>query len=138
MTDPHAEQPNTRHYRECEDCHAAPDSGDIRITTVGRDLTVSETWHTAQCPAYTVEQILMEAGAAQVKEQSAWAKEAFPAAHGRLRAAATALPAGTAADPFVAALLELVQAQADDTGRFVALPTWAEILQRHFPPQDPV
>ncbi|MQS16014.1 hypothetical protein F7Q99_28140 [Streptomyces kaniharaensis] len=28
---------------------------------------------------------------------------------------------------------EAAQAQADDTGRFVTLPTWAEILQRHFP-----
>ncbi|GAA2836958.1 hypothetical protein GCM10010441_71690 [Kitasatospora paracochleata] len=66
-----------------------------------------------------------------------WAKEAFPAAHSRLREAAAALTAGTAADPFAAALLELVQAQADDTGRFVTVPTWAEILQRHFPPKGP-
>ncbi|MDN3293387.1 hypothetical protein QWM81_04875 [Streptomyces ficellus] len=36
------------------------------------------------------------------------------------------------ARPFVAALTELVQAQADTTG-FVTLPRWAEILKRHFP-----
>ncbi|MFF5149355.1 hypothetical protein ACIG0C_30820 [Kitasatospora aureofaciens] len=35
--------------------------------------------------------------------------------------------------PFAAALLELVQAQADDTSRFVGLPTWMQILDRHFP-----
>ncbi|MFF9646879.1 hypothetical protein [Kitasatospora aureofaciens] len=81
--------------------------------------------------------ILMEAGAAKVREQDAWAKEAFPAAHSRLREAAAALPPGTAADPFVAALLELVQAQADDTGHFVTLPMWTEILEQHFPPKDP-
>ncbi|MFD0275652.1 hypothetical protein ACFVHB_17355 [Kitasatospora sp. NPDC127111] len=42
---------------------AEPDSGDIRITSIGRDRTVTETWHTDRCPTYTIEQILMEASA---------------------------------------------------------------------------
>ncbi|MEU4588127.1 helicase associated domain-containing protein [Kitasatospora aureofaciens] len=45
--------------------------------------------------------------------QAAKVREAFPAAHSRLREAAAALPAGTAADPFIEVLLELVQAEAD-------------------------
>ncbi|MFF8973670.1 hypothetical protein [Streptomyces sp. NPDC014995] len=40
------------------------------------------------------------------------------------------------AQPFVEALAELVRAQADTTG-FVVLPRWAEILERHFPPELP-
>ncbi|MFI0990631.1 hypothetical protein [Streptomyces exfoliatus] len=60
----------------------------------------------------------------------------FPAAHERLRKAAAALPDGTAAQPFIDALSELVQAQADTTG-FVVLHRWAEILERHFPPELP-
>ncbi|MFC9654173.1 hypothetical protein [Streptomyces sp. NPDC056937] len=39
---------------------------------------------------------------------------------------------GTPAQPFVDALTELVQAQADATG-FVVLHRWVEILERHFP-----
>lgn len=50
--------------------------------------------------------------------------------------AAAVMPAGTAAQPFVDALSELVQAQADTTG-FVVLHCWAEILERHFPPELP-
>ncbi|MEU8927584.1 hypothetical protein AB0D10_42890 [Kitasatospora sp. NPDC048545] len=136
MTEPHAEQPNTRRLLDCEDCQAGPDSGDIRTISIGRDGAVKEIWHTDQCPTYTIERILMEASAAKVKEQDARAKEAFPAAHSRLREAAATLPASAAAGPFIAALLELVQAQAEDTTRFVTLPTWAEILERHFPPKD--
>ncbi|MFE5586362.1 hypothetical protein [Kitasatospora sp. NPDC056531] len=137
MTDSPAEQPSTHRRIDCEDCQAGPDSGDIRTIAIGRDRTVTETWHTDQCPTYTIERILMEAGAAKVKEQDARANDAFPAAHQRLHDAAAALPADNAAAPFVAALLELVQAQADETGRFVALPTWTAILDRNFPPQDP-
>ncbi|MFJ9777183.1 hypothetical protein ACIRVF_39115 [Kitasatospora sp. NPDC101157] len=55
------------------------------------------------------------------------------AAHRRLRDAAQTLPDDAAAAPFATGLLELVQAQADDTSRFVALPTWTKILDRHFP-----
>jgi hypothetical protein len=54
----------------------------------------------------------------------------------QLRKAAAALPVGTAPRPFVDALSELVQAQADTTG-FVVLHRWAEILERHFPPELP-
>ncbi|MFI9365945.1 hypothetical protein ACIG5E_33575 [Kitasatospora sp. NPDC053057] len=137
MTDPHAEQPNTHRHIACEDCHAGPDNGDIRTISIGRDGAATEIWHTDQCPTYTVERILMEASAAKVKEQEAQAKKAFPAAHQRLQDAAAAVPADNAAAPFIAALLELVQAQADDTDRFVSLPMWTEILQRRFPPKDP-
>ncbi|MFB8247321.1 hypothetical protein ACFC5X_20045 [Streptomyces sp. NPDC055952] len=77
-----------------------------------------------------------EAGARQVEEQEAWAEEVFPAAFERLKHAATAIPPGTAAQPFVDALTELVQAQADTTG-FVVRRRWVEILERHFPPELP-
>ncbi|PYC74896.1 hypothetical protein C7C46_23715 [Streptomyces tateyamensis] len=100
-------------------------------------MTVTEIWHTDTCPTYTIERILLEAGAAKVEEQGGRAKDAFPAAHQRLHEAAATIPADNAAAPFVTALLELIQAQADDTGRFVTLPTWTEILDRNFPPQDP-
>jgi hypothetical protein len=46
------------------------------------------------------------------------------------------LPADTAAQPFVNALLALVHAQAETTG-FVRLHEWAEILERYFPPELP-
>ncbi|MFF2410048.1 hypothetical protein [Streptomyces sp. NPDC058092] len=46
------------------------------------------------------------------------------------------LPANTSVQPFVDALTELVQAQADTAG-FVVLHRWAEILERHFPSQLP-
>ncbi len=41
------------------------------------------------------------------------------------------------AQSFVAALTELVQAQADNLTGSVALHRWAEILYRHFPPELP-
>ncbi|MFH8295364.1 hypothetical protein [Streptomyces sp. NPDC018059] len=46
------------------------------------------------------------------------------------------VPPGAPAQPFVDALTEPVQAQADTTG-FVVLHRWMEILKRHFPPQLP-
>ncbi|MFJ4674032.1 hypothetical protein [Kitasatospora purpeofusca] len=136
MTEPHDEQPSIRYHRTCEDCQGGP-GDDVRTLSVGRDLSVTETWHTDRCPAFTIERILIEASAEKLKEQEAWAKDAFPSVHRRLTAAAAAIPAGDTAAPFAAALMELVQAQAEDTGRFVILPTWTEILERHFPPQEP-
>jgi hypothetical protein len=101
---------------------------------------VTETWHTPGCPQYTVDRILLEDGARRVKEQDAWAKSAFPAAHERLQAAATPLAGDATAAPFVAALTQLVQAQADRLergGGFVGLYEWTFILERHFrPPQS--
>lgn len=41
---------------------------------------------------------------------------------------------GSAAAPFAAALSDLVQAQTDAGGGYVALDVWAGILDRHFPP----
>ncbi|MFB6718253.1 hypothetical protein [Streptomyces sp. NPDC056358] len=81
-------------------------------------------------------QIGWEAGSRRIKEQDAWAKDVFPAACERLKQAAAAVPSGTPAQPFVDALTELVQAQADTTG-FVVLHRWVEILGRHFLPQLP-
>ncbi|MEW2079307.1 hypothetical protein AB0941_38145 [Streptomyces sp. NPDC013433] len=63
-------------------------------------------------------------------------KDIFPAAHERLKRAVAAIEPGTPAQPFIDALTELVQAQADTAG-FVVLHRWAEILERHFPPQLP-
>ncbi|MDQ0938706.1 hypothetical protein QFZ67_000411 [Streptomyces sp. V1I1] len=59
-----------------------------------------------------------------------------PAAYERLRAAAASFAGDPAAAPFVASPTELVQAQAERTG-FVVLHEWAEILDWHFPPQQP-
>ena len=91
---------------------------------------------TPDYPQWTIMQINFEAGDRRIRQEEAWAKGVFPAAHERLKQAAAALPPGTAAQPFVDALTELVQAQADTTG-FVVLHQWAEILERHFPPELP-
>ncbi|MBT2539665.1 hypothetical protein J7E99_02810 [Streptomyces sp. ISL-44] len=122
---------NDKPETERTDCHAWPDAGNTRI-----GIGPGEVWHTPDCPALTIFMINMEAGSRRVHEQEAWAKGVFPAAHDRLKKAAAALPADPAAQPFIAALTELVQAQADTTG-FVVLHQWAEILERHFPPELP-
>lgn len=95
-----------------------------------------QMWHTPDCPQWTVMQINSEAGSRRIKERDTWAKEVFPGAHERLQRAAAAIEPGTPAQPFIDALTELVQAQTDTTG-FVGLHQWAEILERHFPPQLP-
>lgn len=125
----------------CPDCQATESNMDSRITSVRKDEPDGEyyavvTWHTEDCPAYTVQQILMEDGARRAKEREAWMKEAFPAAHERLKAAAAAAEGNEAAAPFVAALTELVACQAEDLGRFVPPDRWAEILEQYFPPTD--
>ncbi|MEV6250626.1 hypothetical protein AB0M38_31265 [Streptomyces sp. NPDC051742] len=121
---------------DCTDCFALPGPDNTRIMYVKTGGGVSETWHTPDCPALAIMQINMAEGSKRVRERDAWARGVFPAAHERLRKAAAALPAGTAAQPFADALSELVQAQADTTG-FVVLHRWAEILERHFPPELP-
>ncbi|MEV3993595.1 hypothetical protein AB0J57_32325 [Streptomyces sp. NPDC049837] len=121
---------------ERTDCFALPSPDNTRIAYVKAAGRISETWHTPDCPALAIMEINWEEGSKRVKEQDEWAKGVFPAAHGRLRHAAAAIPADAAAQPFVAALTELVQAQADTTG-FVVLHRWAEILERHSPPQLP-
>lgn len=123
----------------CPDCQAGPDNMDSRITSIHKDpdtdaFYTTITWHTDGCPAYAVEQILMEDGVRRAKEQSEWGQKAFPAAHKRLKAAAASVEGGEATGPFVAALLELVAAQGEDLGRVVLPEQWAEILDRHFPP----
>ncbi|MEU2179820.1 MULTISPECIES: hypothetical protein [Streptomyces] len=116
----------------CPDCKAGP-SPENACVGVGMPI---QMWHTPDCPQWTIMQINFEAGSRRIEEQEAWAKGVFPAAHDRLKQAAAAMPPGTPAQPFIDALTELVQAQADTTG-FVVLHEWAEILERHFPPRLP-
>ncbi|MFE2513336.1 hypothetical protein ACFXC9_33690 [Streptomyces naganishii] len=116
----------------CPDCKAGPDPKNACVA-VGMP---EQMWHTPDCPQYVIMQINWKEGSRRIEEQDEWAKGVFPAAHARLKQAAAALPPGTAAQPFVDALTELVQAQADTTG-FVVLHRWAEILERHFPPELP-
>ncbi|MDJ0460599.1 hypothetical protein [Streptomyces sp. H27-C3] len=129
-----------RREETCPDCQATEANKDARITIIGKDpitgaMYATVTWHTKDCPTHTVNQILMADGVRRAKERDEWMKTAFPAAQERLKAAAAALPDDTAAAPFVAALSELVAEQAGDLGRFVPPDRWAEILDRHFPPQ---
>lgn len=116
----------------CPDCKAGP-SPENACVGVGMPI---QMWHTPDCPQYVIMQINWESGSRRIEEQDAWAKEIFPAVHERLQQAATAMPAGTPAQPFIDALTELVQAQAGTDG-FVPLHEWAEILERHFPPHLP-
>ncbi|MEV7683193.1 hypothetical protein AB0O64_32330 [Streptomyces sp. NPDC088341] len=121
---------------DCTDCFALPGSGNTRVSYVKSAGVIRETWHTPHCPALAIMHINMEEGSRRVQEEEDWASGVFPAAHERLKQAAAAMPAGTAARPFIDALTELVQAQAAATG-FVVLSEWAEILERHFPPELP-
>ncbi|MFB6772670.1 hypothetical protein [Streptomyces sp. NPDC056337] len=116
----------------CPDCKAGPGRENACLGV----RTPYQMWHTPDCPQWTIMQIDWEAGSRRIKEQDAWAKEIFPAAHERLKQAAEAAVPGTPAQPFIDALTELVQAQADTTG-FVVLHQWVEILERHFPPVLP-
>ncbi|MEV6181337.1 hypothetical protein [Streptomyces sp. NPDC052015] len=124
----------------CPDCQATEGDRDTRVRMAGQDpetgrLFVTITYHHNTCPAYTVEQILMEDSARRLKEKDAWAKEAFPDAHARLlQAVMRGAPFSDDVHPFVAALVELVEAQAENVDRFVTLDRWAEILEEHFPP----
>ncbi len=121
---------------DCTDCFALPDPDNTRIAYVKAGGGVSETWHTPDCPALAIMEINLVEGNKRIQEQEEWAQGVFPAAHDRLRKAAAELPADIDAQPFVDALTELVQAQADTTG-YVVLHRWAEILERHFPPELP-
>ncbi|MBB5940314.1 hypothetical protein [Streptomyces zagrosensis] len=116
----------------CADCQAGPGARNACVG-VGQPI---QMWHSPDCPQWTVMQINAEASSRRVKEQDAWAKDIFPTTHDRLKRAAAAIEPGTPAQPFIDALTELVQAQADTTG-FVVLHRWTEILERHFPPQLP-
>ncbi|MEV4335311.1 hypothetical protein AB0K02_33260 [Streptomyces sp. NPDC049597] len=131
MTD----EPETERI-DCTDCFALPGPDNTRIAYVKTGGGISETWHTPDCPALVIMEINFEEGSQRVREQDAWAKGVFPAVHERLKQAAAAMPADTAAKPFIDALTELVQAQADTEG-FVVLHRWAEILEQHFPPDLP-
>jgi hypothetical protein len=134
VSDPAAEPPAI-HRVECDDCHGWPASDHARLSWI-KDGDVYELWHLRDCPAYLIDRIRWEDSARQVKERDAWARNSFPDAHDRLRKAAAALEVNGAAGPFIAALTQLVQAQADTTG-FVVLHKWVEILDRNFPPEKP-
>ncbi|MFJ1561551.1 hypothetical protein [Streptomyces mirabilis] len=116
----------------CPDCEAGPDPANA---CVGVGLPM-ETWHAPDCPQYVIMQINWEAGSRRIMDRDAWARGVFPAAHERLKQAVAAMPPDTATQPFINALTELVQAQADTTG-FVVLHQWVEVLERHFPPVLP-
>jgi hypothetical protein len=125
----------------CPDCQATEANMDARTISVGQDpdtgrMFTEVTWHLDDCPKYTVDRILTEDGVRRAKEQSEWGRKEFPLARDRLKAAAAEATVSDAAAPFVAALLELVNAQGDDLGRIVLPERWAEILNRHFPPGD--
>lgn len=122
---------------DCPDCFALPGRDNTRFLVAKRGGGVREWWHTPDCPELTIMQITGEEGRKRILEQNAWAEGVFPAARERLNRAAAAMPAGSSARPFVDALVELVQAQADAGGGFVVLHQWAEILERHFPPELP-
>ncbi|MFF2374830.1 hypothetical protein ACFVUW_10650 [Streptomyces xiamenensis] len=115
----------------CPDCMAGPSPENIRVA-VGMP---EQMWHTPDCPQWAIMQINWEAGSRRIEEQNTWAKDIFPTAHERLKQAADAIEHDISAQPFVDALLELVQTQADTTG-FLVLHQWAEILERHFPLPD--
>lgn len=125
----------------CPDCQATEANMDSRVTSVRKDEPDGEyyavvSWHTDDCPAHTVERILMEDGVRRAKEQSEWGRKEFPAAYGRLIEAVMKGQFEESAAPFVQALVELVEAQGEDLGRIVLPARWAEILNKHFPPGD--
>ncbi|MET8420671.1 hypothetical protein ABZV41_34780 [Streptomyces sp. NPDC005098] len=121
---------------DCTDCFALPGPDNTRVAYVKTGGGMSETWHTSDCPALAITQINMEEGSKRVREQDAWARGVFSAAHERLRKARGRDARRHRRTAHVDALSELVQAQADTTG-IVVLHRWAEILERHFPPELP-
>jgi hypothetical protein len=127
-----------RREKICPDCQATEGDRDARIMTVGEDpktgrMYTSVTYHHDTCPAYTVDQILTEDGVRRAKKQAEWMRREFPLVRERLKTAAGETKGD--AGPFVAALLELVEAQGEDLGRFVSPERWTEILTKHFPPE---
>lgn len=120
---------------DCTECRARPYGDNMRIIYAKPGGGTTSTWHTPECSqAITLERL--QRTAEQIREQDAWAHGVFPAACERLQRAAAAIPADAPAQPFVAALSDLVREQAETTGS-VRLHRWAEILERHFPPELP-
>ncbi|AZS75035.1 hypothetical protein DDE74_32620 [Streptomyces lydicus] len=141
MTEPGADRPEINRV-DCSDCDGWPAEDNIRISWVDTEKGLTEKglieiWHVPDCPTYLIERIMLEDGAQRAERRSAWAQASFPAAHQRLQAAAALAASDTAAVPFVAALTQLVQAQAADTAAFVGLDKWVEILDEYFPPKEP-
>ncbi|MEU3161798.1 hypothetical protein ABZ753_31000 [Streptomyces griseoincarnatus] len=125
----------------CPDCQAGPDNMDVRTFSIGKDpdtgrTTTTVTWHLEDCPSYTVQQILLEDGVRRAEERTEWTRQEFPAAQERLLDLVMRGEFDATAKPFVAALVELVEAQGEDLGRFVTPDRWVEILNKHFPPDE--
>lgn len=125
----------------CPDCHAGPDNMDVRTFSIGKDPDTGRTittitWHLDECPTYTVQQILLEDGVRRAEERTEWTRREFPAAQERLIRAVAERRLDESALPFVEALVELVEEQGEDLGRFVTPDRWVEILNKHFPPDD--
>ncbi|MEV6565934.1 hypothetical protein [Streptomyces kronopolitis] len=118
-------------FVECDDCHARPDEAHSRVYLGSRVIS-----HTEDCVTHALDMINGEEGARRIREQDKWARRNFAPAHERLRAAADALPRDCTAAHFAAALLQLVEVQANTTG-FVTLHELVEILDTHFPPEHP-
>ncbi|MDH2393637.1 hypothetical protein QCN29_33730 [Streptomyces sp. HNM0663] len=133
------DRPETR-LLDCTECFALPGPGPdkVRVRFCGPTGPITEMWHTRDCPRRDMTEIMNDESRRQAaQEAEAWAEGVFPGVYERLKRAAAALPVDTPERPFVAALTELVQAQAEDTGGSVTLPTWVKILERHFPPDLP-
>lgn len=130
-----------RREETCPDCQAGPHNMDARCTAISKDPVTGQyvtttTWHTDDCPAYTVQRILREDGARRAEERAEWTRREFPAAQERLIREVAGRQLDGAALPFVEALVELVEAQGVDVDRFVPADRWVEILNKHFPPDE--
>lgn len=130
-----------RREETCPDCHAGPHNMDARIISAGQDpdtgrMFTTITWHLKDCPTYTVQQILTEDSVRRAKEQTERTRTEFPAVQERLVRAVASRQLDESALPFVEALVELVEAQGQDLGRFVTPERWVEILNKHFPPDE--
>jgi hypothetical protein len=116
-----------------------PATSDKAVTLWIENDVVVEQIHAADCADYLAQQALLRQGAEQVRQEDERARQLFPDAHARFQAALQALPAEQAADPFAAALAELVALQAEQfhgNGGFVVLKKWADVLDRHSPAGD--
>lgn len=136
MSDDHDAREET-----CPDCQAGPQNMDTRVITVGKDretgqMVTTVTWHLKDCPTHVINQILIEDSVRRAEEKTARTRKGFPAAQERLIRAVASRKLDESVLPFVEALVELVEAQGEDLGRFVPPDRWVEILNKHFPPDQ--
>lgn len=69
---------------DCTDCFALPGPANNRVSYVKAVGVIRETWHTPDCPQFTIMRINLQEGSKQVEEQETWARGVFPTAHERL------------------------------------------------------